>query len=260
MLDNTGSTAAAAALLIFGFFLFIVAIAAYVIGSFFLMKVFEKAGVEGKWRAWVPVYNFMVFAKLGDVSPWAMLIAIGAAAVLNQVPVIGGIVALLPLAVSAIAAWRVGLKLQKQTPWVVLYVFLALVWLGINAFDRSRWNPVVGPAPWAGNSLLADSTVWAGVPVQPQPAPGSVPPAGSAPAPGYTPPAPPVGHAPPAPPAGYTPPPAPPAGTTPPAPPVGYEPPPAPPAGATPPAPPTGVTPPPAGDEPPPAPTGDPKL
>ena len=49
--DTTGSAAAAAALLIFGFFLFVVAIATYVIGSFFLMKVFEKAGVEGKWRA-----------------------------------------------------------------------------------------------------------------------------------------------------------------------------------------------------------------
>ncbi len=27
----------------------------YVLTSLFLMKVFEKAGVQGKWRAWVPV-------------------------------------------------------------------------------------------------------------------------------------------------------------------------------------------------------------
>lgn len=214
--NDTNSAAVAAALWVFGFFIFLVAVATYVIGSFFLMKIFDKAGVQGKWRAWVPVYNFMVFAKLGDVSPWVMLIAIGATALLIQVPVIGPLLGLLSLAVSAVAAWRVGLKLQKDTPWVVLYIFLSLVWLGINAFDRSRWNPVVGPAPWAGNSFFTDSTVWAGIPVQPQPAQGSVPPAGYAPAPGATPPAPPAGYTPPAPPVGYTPP-APPAGYTPPA-------------------------------------------
>lgn len=239
--NDAGTTAAVAAALIFGVFLFIVAVAAYVIGSFFLMKVFEKAGVQGKWRAWVPVYNVMVLAKLGDVSPWVMLIAVGAAAVLNQVPVIGAIVGLLPLAVSAMAAWRVGLKLQKETPWVVLYIFLAIVWLGINAFDRSRWNPVVGPAPWAANAFLADSTVWAGIPVQPQPAAGATPPPGYAPAPGTTPPAPPAGYAPPAPPVG----------STPPAPPAGYTPPPAQPP-VTPPAATPPVTPePPAAPEPP---------
>ena len=53
------------------FLLFIVVF--YVIGSWFLMKVFEKAGVQGRWRAWVPVYNSMVTAKLGDLSPWVML-------------------------------------------------------------------------------------------------------------------------------------------------------------------------------------------
>ena len=56
---------------------FIQMIIGYVIASFFLMKIFEKAGVQGKWRAWVPVYNGLIFAKLGDLSPWAMLIAIG---------------------------------------------------------------------------------------------------------------------------------------------------------------------------------------
>ena len=53
------------------------ALAFYVISSIFLMKIFEKAGVQGKWRAWVPVYNTMIFAKLGDISPWVVLIGIG---------------------------------------------------------------------------------------------------------------------------------------------------------------------------------------
>ena len=70
-----------AGLALFGvlfFILTIFALAGYVLGSWFLMKIFDKAGVQGRWRAWVPVYNTMVFAKLGDLNPWLILIAIGA--------------------------------------------------------------------------------------------------------------------------------------------------------------------------------------
>lgn len=232
MSDYTGSAAAAAALVAIAFFVFFFAVIFYVISAFFLMKIFEKAGVQGKWRAWVPVYNFMVFAKLGDLSPWVMLIAFVASAVLGQIPAVGWIFGLLPLIAGALAAWRVGLKLQKETPWVVLFVLLSPVWLGIAAFDRSRWNPQVPPAPWASNAFFADTTVWQGVPPQSS--------TGAAPA-GYQPPAPPAGYQPPAPPAGYQPP-------APPAPPVGYQPPvaPEPPAAPEPP-----TTEPPAAPEPP---------
>lgn len=232
--SDNGAIVAVALLL--GFFAFVFAIAFYVLSAWFLMKIFDKAGVQGRWRAWVPVYNFMVFAKLGDLSPWVMLIAIGAAALLGQVAAIGWIIALLPIVVSALAAWRVGLKLQKEPVWVVLYVPLTIVWLGINAFDKSRWNPNVPPAPWASNGFFADRTVWDGVPVQPNAA-----------ASGYQPPA---GYQPPPAPAGYQPPPAP-AGYQPPAPPI-YQPP-APPV-AQPPAP--SATPPVA--EPPATPTAPP--
>ena len=63
--DYSGGSAAAAAaaLIVFAFFIFIFAVIGYVISAFFLMKIFDKAGVQGKWRAWVPIYNFMVFAK-----------------------------------------------------------------------------------------------------------------------------------------------------------------------------------------------------
>jgi len=212
------------------FFLF--AIAAYIIGSWFLMKIFDKAGVQGRWRAWVPVYNTLIFVKLGDLNPWWLLVLWGGTAVLGWVPVLGWLIGLAAFLYSLAAAWRVGLKLQKEAVWLILYFFLAIVWLGINAFDRSRWNPAIPAAPWAGN-FLADKTVWAGVPSQ-VPAGGYPPNPATAPgagAPGYQPPA---GYAaPPAPPAGYTPPPAPPA-------------PPAAPAGPVPP-----VTPPPAAAQPP---------
>ena len=207
----------------------IFALAGYVLTSWFLMKIFEKAGVQGKWRAWVPVYNTLIFVKLGDLNPWWLLILWVGGGVLSWVPVIGQLILLAAFVYTLLAAWRVGQKLQKEAVWLILYFFLAIVWLGINAFDKSRWNTAIPAAPWARN-FLADSTVWNGVPVQ---APAGGYPANPVthPQPGYQPPA---GYqAPPAPPAGYTPPPAPPA-AAPPAPPA--QPPVAPPPGAEPPA------------------------
>jgi len=186
----------------------------YVLTSLFMMKIFDKAGVQGRWRAWVPIYNTMVFAKLGDLNPWWLLIAWGAGIILSPVGV-GPIFFFAASVYTVLAAYRVGLKLQKEPVWVVLYIFLSVVWLGILAFDRSRWNLAVPPAPWA-NSFLRDTTRWPGIPAQAaapaypvapgyaaypqQPGTAGYPPAG------YQPPAPPAGYQPPAPPAGYQPP------------------------------------------------------
>ena len=235
----------------------IFALATYLLTSWFYMKIFEKAGVQGKWRAWVPVYNTLIFTKLGDLNPWWLLILWVAGGVLSWVPVLGQLILLVAFVYTLLAAWRVGLKLQKEAVWLILYFFLSIVWLGINAFDRSRWNTAVPAAPWGG-SFLADSTVWSGIPAQtpsgghsanPIMQPGAYPPpagyqppppAGYQPpsAPGYEPPAP-SGYAPPAAPGGYTPPPAAhPASPEPPsAPPAAPESPSAPP--TVPPAPPT---------------------
>ncbi|GAB3631256.1 hypothetical protein GCM10027421_06090 [Microbacterium shaanxiense] len=242
----------------------------YVLTSLFLMKIFEKAGVQGKWRAWVPVYNSMIFLKLGDLSPWLILYGIGASLLLGWIPFIGQLVILAAAVLMILAAYRVGQKLQKEGAWVVLYIFLSIVWLGIMAFDKSRWNTQIPPAPWAGNAFFGDRTTWDGIPAQPsaQAAPGAAPgygaaPQGYAPPQGYQPPAPGYqqpnpgyqqpgapGYQPPAAPASpVTPPPAPSAPpaapSTPPAAPT--TPPAAPPAPpAAPPAPPTDPTQPPA--------------
>lgn len=213
----------------------------YVITSFFLMKIFEKAGVEGKWRAWVPVYNAMIFFKLGDLSPWLVLYGLAGTILLGWAGV-GYAFSIALTVFAAIAAWRVGLKLQKDAVWVILYVLLGIVWLGINAFDKSRWNPNIQPASWAGNAFLGDRTSWNGVPSQPVAASQS---AQGAPQ-GYAFPAP-QGYAPPAQP-GYTAPPA-----NPVAPPAG-----APAAPGTPPVPPAPSTPPAAAPPAPPAPPAAP--
>ncbi|WP_314455477.1 large exoprotein [uncultured Microbacterium sp.] len=204
--DDGNGFAALAFLIVLLPLLLISIFAGYIISSFFFMKIFEKAGVQGKWRAWVPIYNTLVAAKLGDVSPWAYLIVVVGASVLSNIPVIGFVFGLVALAASVVVAWRIGLKFGKDWPLLLLWLIPGvgtLIWLGILAFGSARWNPAIAPAPWA-NTIAADKTVWDGVPVQPGqqttgtggpgyggpgyggPAAGSTPP----PAPGSTPPPP----------------------------------------------------------------------
>ncbi|WP_156760155.1 DUF5684 domain-containing protein [Microbacterium karelineae] len=159
-MDGAGGYAAVMAFLaIFGVVIFIVAIGGYVLTAWFLMKVFDKAGVEGKWRAWIPFYNTMVFMKLGDVNPWLLFFAFA-----GVIPYIGWIGSIFASVMVIIAAYRVGLKLQKEGAWVVLYIFLPIVWLGICAFDSSRWNHQVPAPSWSGNGFIGDKQVWAGIP------------------------------------------------------------------------------------------------
>ena len=66
---------------------------------------------------------------------------------------------------TLLAAWRVGLKLQKEAVWLILYFFLSIVWLGILG-STSRGGTRDPAAPWANNGFLADRTTWAGIPSQ----------------------------------------------------------------------------------------------
>lgn len=142
----------------------IFAVLAYVLTAFFMSKVFAKAGVQGAWRAWVPVYNFMVFFKLGDLSPWLVLYCVGGAVLLSWIG-IGFIFSLALFLGGGVAAYRIGVKLGKETGFVAFWL-IPVLWLGIVAFNKDRWNTAVAPAQWAGNSFLADRTVWDGVPAQ----------------------------------------------------------------------------------------------
>ncbi|MFV0405379.1 MAG: DUF5684 domain-containing protein, partial [Propioniciclava sp.] len=127
-------------------------------------------GVQGAWRAWVPVYNQMIFAKLGDINPMAMLIVLGGTLVGSFIPYLGPVItsvgSLGAAALMVMAALRIQQKLGKDTVWIVLAILVSIVWLGILAFDKSRWSLAVGPTPWAQYDLLNDKTTWDGVPDQ----------------------------------------------------------------------------------------------
>lgn len=136
----------------------------YAITAFFMAKVFEKAGVEGKWRAWVPVYNNMIFFKLGDLSPWLVLYCV-AGGILLSVVGIGFIFSLALFGGSFVAAYRIGQKLGTEPAMVAMWI-IPIVWLIVMGTNSNRWNTDVEPAPWKGNGFLEDRTEWNGVPVQ----------------------------------------------------------------------------------------------
>lgn len=181
---NDSTAGALAVLFILLPVLFIFAIAGYVVGSFFMMKLFQKAGVQGGWRAWVPVYNVLILAKLGDFSPWVLLGAIVASGLLGQIPVLGILISLVLIAAYVMLGWRVTIKAGYTWPLLLLWILGIgfFIWLGILAFSSKPWNPAVGPSPWA-STFLADKTVWEGVPSQGgmPPAPGAYPPPPAAP-------------------------------------------------------------------------------
>lgn len=99
----------------------------YVVFSFFLSKIFKKAGEEG-WKAWVPVYNSWVFLEIGGQKGfWALLAFVP---FLNLASVV----------FIAIAAYQIGLNLQKENWFVILYILVAPVWLIWLAMDDSKWK------------------------------------------------------------------------------------------------------------------------
>lgn len=174
-------------------FLLILLVAFYVLSAIFLKKIFEKAGVANPNVAWIPIYNFILFVKLGDINPLIYLIVIGANILLSAVPVLNFIVSLASAAVFLGTAYRVNQKLQKDpVPFTIFAFFLSIIWLGVVAFGKGVWNtasaPVAGLAPvpappWAHIQFAMDTTTWGGVPNQgyvytPKPAaPPAAPPA-----------------------------------------------------------------------------------
>ena len=166
--SDTGGLAAALAGLVVFFVIF--ALIAYVLTAIFLTKVFRKAGVQNPAVAWIQIYNTMLLAKLGDMSPWAYLIAVFASGLLANIPVIGFVFAVIPIAVWILLAYRVNLKLGKSpVAFTVVAALFSLIWLGIIAFDSSTWRtgePTVPAPPWAKYPFLMDTTTFGGVPDQ----------------------------------------------------------------------------------------------
>lgn len=109
------------------YFVFIAAL--YIVFSIFLAKIFKKAGQDG-WKAWVPIYNSWVFLEMGGQKGFWALLAL--------VPIVN----IVSVVFMAIAAYQIGLKLQKEGWFVLFYIFFSPVWIIWLAVDDSKWQGV----------------------------------------------------------------------------------------------------------------------
>jgi len=133
-----------AIILVIALILFIVWLVIYVVTAIFTMKLFAKANVPA-WKAWVPFVNLWKFMELGGYHGATSLLFAAA-----LIPFVGFVTLPIGVVIMCLAAYQIGLKLGKGGAWVVLYLFLSLVWLGILAFGSSVWNdsmgkPALGP-------------------------------------------------------------------------------------------------------------------
>jgi hypothetical protein len=114
-----------------GFFMFCLAVVVfalvYAIYSVFLGRIFKKVGIKS-WIAWVPFYsNWKMLEMGGQHGIWS---------VLSLIPFVSYVATVF----FYIAMYHIGLKFGKSGTWVVLAIFLPLVWLGILAYDSSKWH------------------------------------------------------------------------------------------------------------------------
>lgn len=159
---QVSESTAAAALMGVVVFALIGALIGYVINSFLLSKIFQKAGVE-QWKAWVPLYNTWVMFELGGQKGWMALLLL--------VPIVN----IVAVVFYYIASYHIGLKLGKEGVFVLLAIFLPIVWLAWLAFDKSTWQ---GAAPVTATANSAPQPPAAPEETQP-PVPPATPPTAS---------------------------------------------------------------------------------
>lgn len=202
-----------ASLLAFSFFLFVFALAAYIVNAIFLMKLLKNAGHRTPIAAWVPIWNTVALMQIGGIKqPWIWaLIFVGGSLVAGMIPYIGFFISLGILVAAIIVTIYLAKGVQagvgkESTGGIVLAVLLPIIWvIWISlASDKSNYDREAAiregskmPWNWFGESDLYEpfgvtAPAAAGSYQQPQ---GYAPPQG-----GYAPaPQPPQSYGPPAP-------------------------------------------------------------
>lgn len=93
-------------------------------------RLFQKAGQAG-WKALVPIYNMVVFLRLGGFSGWWLAI--------NLLPVVGQLIFSVVL---ILAAYNITLNFNKPAWYIIIYLFFQIVWEILIVFDKTAvWNP-----------------------------------------------------------------------------------------------------------------------
>ncbi|MGI6707497.1 MAG: hypothetical protein ACOX6S_15125 [Clostridia bacterium] len=118
------------------FFFVIIAIVLHILMALGLYKMAQNRGIENPWLAWIPVANLYILGKLIgslSISSWEvpsveLFLPIGAvvAAILGQIPLIGGLISLAFAVLMFFALHRLFkiYRPQSVTLWLILSIIL----------------------------------------------------------------------------------------------------------------------------------------
>lgn len=144
---------------------------AYVYFSFFLMRIFAKAGVK-PWIAWVPIYNTWKLLEIGGKP--------GIWAALGIIPPL----MIITVVMMFISMYHIGKKLGKSGNFLWLGIFLPVVWYPWLALDKSVWNEAASPnAPSRHRPEPQPGSYTNTPPTPPAGPPAGTPPTGTPPVP-----------------------------------------------------------------------------
>lgn len=96
-----------------------------------MWRLFEKAGRAG-WKSLIPIYNAVVLCKIGNVSPWVLLLL-----PLSIVPIIGWII---PLGVTYYIYNGVCEEFNKGTGFAIGTTLFPFIFFPILAFGKSEYQ------------------------------------------------------------------------------------------------------------------------
>ncbi|WP_460776121.1 DUF5684 domain-containing protein [Microbacterium sp. GXF7504] len=122
----TASTPDAGSLVLIALLSTLPTLVLYVWTALALSRVYTKIGVAG-WKAWVPVYNAVVFLRLGGLSGWLLLLLL--------IPVFGVIFVYVAIVTSA---HRINLAFGHGAGMTVLAALLFPVWASVLGFGPAE--------------------------------------------------------------------------------------------------------------------------
>ena len=103
----------------YGVFVFIAAIAYYIVAAFGIMKLAKKFNIPNPWMAWIPILNIWLLLQIAGLQWWWLLIILFG----GLIPVIGTIIS----ALVAIYIWMLIAKKAGKDQWFALLMLIPIV-------------------------------------------------------------------------------------------------------------------------------------
>ena len=116
--------------------------------------IFKKAGKAG-WLAIIPVVNFFIIAKIIGRHPWIILAFTAFSAILSFVPIVGQVVWLVSLFVSALIAYELAIVFNQSQGLAIANIFFSPFINFYLAFSNSAQYQ--GPLFGADKRIMLES-------------------------------------------------------------------------------------------------------